>query len=214
MVRATAIAPGPVAGLADRETSPDILAVMDTDGGPDADNLDRLRDMCADLAGDLGNGQLLAWADASVPAAVPDVVFGVVSDAGLLADRDPMGRSLPRSPRQRQQQQQQKVSVPADADELWSRLWEIDEPTAIDLLISLEASGIQDRSRRARRLRRYQDEPEDIFAELARLTGPGTRWWTNTDLSEWNPVTQHTFDAMVVGAGNGIVVTLIAFEGG
>jgi hypothetical protein len=27
-------------------------------------------------------------------------------------------------------------------------------------------------------------------------------------------VTQHTFDAMVVGAGNGIVVTLIAFEGG
>jgi hypothetical protein len=187
---------------------------MDADGGPDADNLDRLRDMCADLAGDLGNGQLLAWADASAPAAVPDVVFGVVSDAGLLADSDPMGRNLARSPRQRQRQQQQKVGVPADADDLWSRLWEIDEPTAIDLLISLEASGIQDRSRRARRLRRYQDEPEDIFAELARLTGPGTRWWTNTDLTEWNPVTQHTFDAMVVGAGNGIVVTLIVFEGG
>jgi hypothetical protein len=191
-------------------TSPDILAVMDTGGPPDADNLDRLRDLCADLAGDLGNGQLLAWADASVPADVPDVIFGVVSDAGLLADSDPTGRNLPRSPRR-----WQKASVPADADELWGRLWEVDEPTAIDLLISLEASGPGDRSRRARRLRRYQDEPEDIFAEIARLTGPGTRWWTNTDLTTtWNPVTQHTFDAMVVGAGNGIVVTLIAFEGG
>jgi len=132
---------------------PAILADMDADGGPDAGNLDRLRDLCADLAGAVGDGQLLAWADASVPAAVPDVVFGAVSDAA-------------------------------------------------------------DRSRRARRLRRYQDEPRDIFAEVASLTGPGTRWWTNTDLSTWNPVTQHTFDAMVVGAGNGIVVTLIAFEGG
>jgi hypothetical protein len=183
---------------------------VDTGGDPAAENLDRLRDLCADLAGELGNGQLLAWADASVPAAVPDVVFGVVSDAGLLADSDPMGRNLARSPRR----PQQKVSVPADADELWSRLWEVDEPTAIDLLISLEASGVQDRSRRARRLRRYQNEPGDILSEIARLTGPGTRWWTNTDLTTWNPITQHTFDAMVVGAGNGIVVTLIAFEGG
>jgi hypothetical protein len=191
-------------------TSPDILAVMDTGGPPDADNLDRLRDLCADLAGELGNGQLLAWADESVPAAVPDVVFGQVADAGLLADSDPMRRNLARSPRR----QREKVSVPADADELWSRLWEVDEPAAVELLISLEASGVQDRSRQARRLRRYQSEPRDIFAELARLTGPGTRWWTNTDLTTWNPVTQHTFDAMVVGAGNGIVVTLIAFEGG
>jgi hypothetical protein len=189
--------------------SPDILAVMDTGSDPGTDNLDRLRDLCADLAGGLGNGQMLAWAEASVPAAVPDVVFGVVSDAGLLADSDPMGRNLPRSPRR-----WQKVSVPADADELWSRMWEVDEPTAIDLLISLEASGPGDRSHRARRLRRYQDDPRDIFAELARLTGPGTRWWTNTDLTTWNPITQHTFDAMVVGAGNGIVVTLIVFEGG
>jgi hypothetical protein len=182
---------------------------MDAGGAPDADNLDRLRDLCADLAGQLGNGQLLAWADASVPAAVPDVVFGVASDVGLLADSDPMGRNLARSPRR-----QLKASVPADADELWSRLWEVDGPTAIELLISLEESGAQDRSRRARRLRRYQGEPQDIFAEMARLIGPGTRWWTNTDLTTWNPVTQHTFDAMIVGAGNGIVVTVITFEGG
>jgi hypothetical protein len=182
---------------------------MDSDDDPDAGNLDRLRDLCADLAGELGDGQLLAWADESVPAAVPDVIFGVVRDAGLLADSDPRGRTSARSARR-----WQKVSVPADADELWDRLWEVDEPTAIDLLVSLETSGVQDRSRHARRLRRYQGEPSDMFAELARLTGPGTRWWTNTDLTSWNPITQHTFDAMIVGAGNGLVVTLIAFEGG
>ena len=191
--------------------SPDILAVVDTGGDPATENLDRLRDLCADLAGGLGNGQLLAWAEASVPADVPDVVFGVVRDTGLLTDSDPMGRNLARSPRR---QQQQKASVPADADEMWCRLWEVDEPTAIELLVSLEASGAGDRSRRARRLRRYQDDPREIFAEMARLAGPGTRWWTNTDLTTWNPVTQHTFDAMVVGAGNGIVVTVIVFEGG
>jgi hypothetical protein len=182
---------------------------MDAGGAPDADNLDRLRALCADLAGTLGNGQLLAWADAGVPAAVPDVVFGAVSDAGLLGDNYVLARNPGPSLRR-----WQKASVPADADDLWSRLWEVDQPTAIELLISLEASSAQDPSRRARRLRRYQDEPWDIFAEMARLIGPGTRWWTNTDLTAWNPVTQHTFDAMVVGVGNGIVVTLIAFEGG
>ena len=77
-------------------------------------------------------------------------------------------------------------------DELWSRMWEVDEPTAIDLLISLEISSVWDRSRRARRLRRYQDEPRDVFEKMVRLTGPGTRWWTNIDLTRWNPVTQHT----------------------
>ncbi len=185
---------------------------MDGDGA-DAGNLDNLRSLCADLARTLGSGQLLAWADAAVPADVPDVVFGAVSDAGLLTDSDPLGRSVPLSPRLRRLQQQ-KLGVPADADELWSRLWEIDEPTAVELLVSLEASSSQDYSRRARRIQRYQDDPAEIFAEMASLIGPGTRWWTNTDLSTWNPVTQHTFDAMIVGAGNGIVVTLVAFEPG
>src|SRR5215469_171670 len=118
---------------------------MDAGGAPGADNLDRLRELCADLAGKLGNGQLLAWVDASVPAAVPDVVFGVVSDAGLLAGGDPLGTNPALSPRW-----QQEVGLPADADELWSRMWEVDEPTAIDLLIRLEASCTRDPSRRAR----------------------------------------------------------------
>jgi hypothetical protein len=28
------------------------------------------------------------------------------------------------------------------------------------------------------------------------------------------PIAQHTFDVLVAGAGNGIIVTLIGFEGG
>jgi hypothetical protein len=184
------------------------MVIMDAGGTPDPDNLQRLRELCADLAGELGSGQLHAWADASLPAVVPDAVFGAVSGAGLLQDSDPRGRNLARSPKW------QKATVPADADELWSRLWEVDELAAVELLVSLEASSDQDRSRGARRLRRYQREPRETFTEIARLIGPGTRWWTSTDLTTWNPITQHTFDALVVGAGNGMVVTVLAFEGG
>jgi hypothetical protein len=49
---------------------------------------------------------------------------------------------------------------------------------------------------------------------MASLIGPGARWWANTDLTRWNPVTQRTFDAVVVGAGNGVILTVVTFEGG
>jgi hypothetical protein len=125
-------------------------------------------------------------------------VFQVVTDAGLLADADP------RHP----------VSIPADGDALMSRMWEVDEPAAIGLLTSLADSTRSNRPRRRRSRRGYQDDPQGVFADMARLLGPGTRWWTNTDLTTWNPITQHTFDAIVVGAGNGMIVTVIGFEGG
>jgi len=164
---------------------------------PDNSTLDRLRDLLAGLGGALVNGDLLGWAGAGDLAAVPDEVFGVVRDAGLLGDGDP------RHP----------VSMPADAQALIDRLWEIDELSATELLTSLAGSASQN-ARRGRLRRRYADDPADIFAELASLIGPGSRWWTNTDLTRWNPITQHTFDAVIVGAGNGIIVTVIAFEGG
>ena len=44
------------------------------------------------------------------------------------------------------------------------------------------------------------------------LLGHGTRWWTNTDLTGRNPVTRHTFDAAVIGVGNGITATVLTFE--
>jgi hypothetical protein len=160
-------------------------------------DLDRLRDLCADLAS-AGNGELLAWVSPGEADAVAGEVFQVVTDAGLLADADP------RHP----------VSIPADGDALMSRMWEVDEPAAMELLMSLSGSTRSSRPRKRRLRRGYQDEPEDIFAEVATLTGPAASWWTNTDLTRWNPITQHTFDAIVVGAGNGMIVTVVAFEGG
>jgi hypothetical protein len=153
---------------------------------PDGD-LDRLRDLCAGLAGEVGDGELLAWAGAGDAVAVAAEVFQVVTDAGLLAEADP------RHP----------VSIPADGDALMSRMWEVDELAAVELLTSLCESTRSNRPRRRRLRRGYRDDQEDIFTEIAGLLGPAGRWWTNTDLTRWNPITQHTFDAVIVGAGRG-----------
>lgn len=126
---------------------------------------------------------------------MPGEVFAVVRDAGLFGDGD----------------SDWSVSMPADGDALMSRLWEVDASTAIGVLAELAGSSRP----RQRHLRRMQQQgPQDILAEMARLTGSGARWWTNTDLTKWNPITQHDFDAVVVGAGGGMIVTVIAFEGG
>jgi hypothetical protein len=176
----------------------DILTVVTAD----ADSLERLTDLIAGLSTQLRNGDLLGWVNSGDIADVPATVYGVVCNAGLLGEGDP---AYP-------------VSVPADPDALMSQLWEVDEPTAIGLLTDL--AGGSGTNRRAGpphlgRLRhRYPDDPQDIFAELANLIGPATRWWTNTDLSTWNQVTQRAFDAVIAGAGNQLIVTLIVFEGG
>jgi hypothetical protein len=178
-------------------------------GEPAGDSrLARLSDLCADL-GAVTDGQLLGWADPCDPATVPDVVFTVISDTGLLS-----GGGIPDRNPAAARGRQTMASLPADADALWSRMWEVDEPTAIELLNNLAGSARPGRSHRGGPRRPSQDQPGDFFREIAHLTGPGSRWWTNTDLTTWNPVTQHTFDAVIVAAGNGMTVTLIAFEGG
>jgi hypothetical protein len=171
---------------------------MDPATAPDGlDRLGDLRDLLAGLGARLVGGGMLAWASPGDIDAMPGEVFGVVREAGLLGDGDP----------------RRQVAMPADADALSSLLWEVDERAAIDILTSLAGGAVQSRMSRRQR-RRYPDDPRDIFQELASMTGPDTRWWTNTDLTRWNPITQHTFDAIVVGAGNGIIVTLIAVDSG
>jgi hypothetical protein len=164
----------------------------------DSENLDRLRELLAGLGGALGGGGLLGWVGAGDIGDVPRQVFTVVGEAGLLGDGD----------------LRRPVSMPADAAALMSLMWEVEAAAALELLASLAGTSGPSRVRQRHLRRSYAAEPRDIFAELAGLTGPGTRWWTNTDLTNWNPITQHTFDAVVVAAGNGIIVTLIAFEGG
>jgi hypothetical protein len=177
-------------------------------------NLNQLQDLVADLGGPLSSVGLLGWVTAGELSSVPDEVFAAVRDAGLLAARDPRLSRPARGPRAGLPQLSELVTIPADADELMSRLWEIDEDAALPLLVSLAESNRPSRQRQRMLRRQWQEDPQDVFAELARLAGPGFRWWTNTDLTSWNPVTQHTFDAVIVGAGNGVIVTLIAFDGG
>jgi hypothetical protein len=66
---------------------------------------------------------------------------------------------------------------------------------------------------------RYDDDKAvDVVQTLAGLLGHGTRWWVNGEplgshgVRGWNPVTRCTFDAAIVGAGNGVVVTLLAVD--
>jgi hypothetical protein len=171
---------------------------MEPGDGPATDSLDRLRDLATGLGGSVGNGEMLAWAAPGDVDVLADEVFGVIRDAGLLGDVDPR---LP-------------VNIPADAEALMSRMWEIHEAEAIGLLVNLAVSTRADRPRQHFPRRRQEDDPQDVFDEMARLIGPGTRWWTNTDLTRWNQVTQHMFDAVVVGAGNGVIVTVVTYEGG
>jgi hypothetical protein len=196
-----------VAGQRSGET----LAAMDPGNVCGGDQLDRLRELCADFGTSVGDGGLLAWVTAGETTDVPHEVFRVVSEAGLLEDGY-SGR--PQDRRRAWRDSQRPVILPADADALMSLMWEVDEQAAIELLTSLALSAQSNRAGQRGWRRRHQTQPEDILQELVELAGPGLRWWTNTDLTRWNPITQHTFDAVVVGAGNGVILTLISFEGG
>ena len=171
---------------------------MDPGNLRDTSSLDDLRDLLAGLGAELASGSLLGWASPGDVSDVPGEVYRTIATAGLLGEGDP----------------QFAASVPANATALMSLLWEVDEPTAIGVLTSLtDAAGTPRAHQRGVR-RRYQQDPRDIFGEIARLLGPGTQWWTNTDLTTWNPVTARPFDAVVAAAGNGVIVTLVAFEDG
>lgn len=104
--------------------------------------------------------------------------------------------------------------VPADAGEFIAKLSETDEVKATGVLVWLMSTTMVYGERG-----RYEEvKARDVAKALARLLGPGTRWWTNvsswtfTPARAWNPVTQHTMDAVVVGAGGGVIVTVLAFD--
>jgi hypothetical protein len=94
----------------------------------------------------LPNGDLLGWASPGDLATVPDEVFGVVRDAGLLADGNPSQRVTVRPDAAARRSllgngdPGQRVSVPTDAAALMGLLWEVDEPAVIELLTGLAGS--------------------------------------------------------------------------
>ena len=119
---------------------------MDPGSLPDNANLDQLRELLAGLGGMLPNGDLLGWASPGDLATVPDEVFGVVRDAGLLADGNPSQRVTVRPDAAARRSllgngdPGQRVSVPTDAAALMGLLWEVDEPAVIELLTGLAGS--------------------------------------------------------------------------
>ncbi|WP_142214002.1 hypothetical protein [Streptomyces sp. SLBN-118] len=63
-------------------------------------------------------------------------------------------------------------------------------------------------------LRRDRAHALRATERLVKLLGYESRWWTNIDdlstgVRAWTPVTRQTFDGVVAGAGNGLVVTLL-----
>lgn len=184
------------------------------DGLGSSERLERLRDLLAGLGGELVTGDVLGWVSPGELGDVPHEVYTVVANAGLLGDGEPRYPPTTGRNRIRSAMNQPSAAVPADADALMSQLWEIDEPTAIDLLTTLADATGAPRPHRRQFRRRYQQEPQDVFAEIASLMGADAQWWTSTDLTTWNPVTARPFDAVVVSAGNGLIVTLVAFQGG
>jgi hypothetical protein len=165
---------------------------MSPDDVPVAIRLDRIRSLLRGLPGPLGNGEMFAWVNLGDAGAVSEEAFALIYGAGLAECLNP----------------DRPGDVPRDPAELMARLREIDEAAAMRILIGLAATTLAYHVRG-----RYEEgKARQVFEAMVRLLGPGTRWWANTDLTAWNPVTRQTFDALVVGAGNGIIVTVLAFD--
>jgi hypothetical protein len=165
---------------------------MSPDDVPVAGRLDRIRSLLRGLPGPLGNGEMFAWVNLGDAGAVSEEAFALIDGAGLAECLNP----------------DRPGDVPRDPAELMARLREIDEAAAMRILIGLAATTLAYHVRG-----RYEEgKARQVFEAMVRLLGPGTRWWANTDLTAWNPVTRQTFDALVVGAGNGIIVTVLAFD--
>jgi hypothetical protein len=99
--------------------------------------------------------------------------------------------------------------VASDTLPVGDRLAEVDVGGAVHRLISIASTTRAYHSRG-----RYdRAKATEVFGSLVRLIGHGSRWWSNTDgAGGWSPVTRHVFDAVVIGVGGGIVVTILAFD--
>nr|WP_230417207.1 hypothetical protein [Micromonospora tarapacensis] len=147
----------------------------------------------AGLSGPYGNGHLwtlIRSTDASDP--FPDA-FAFLTGAAVLDAGGPAG-----APPQ----------APQDAAQLSARMSEASQDVASALLIGMTSRTLAYGTRR----RYSQERAGELFRALLKLLGHGTRWWTNTDLVSWEPVTRHVVDAFVIGKGGGLMVAVLATD--
>jgi hypothetical protein len=173
---------------------------MDRGHSDAGERLTRIRGLVKGLAGPLGNGEMLAWVNPGDVDSMPqDVLALIVGAAERLECWVPGGS---------------RDDVPRDAADLMTKLTEVDEAKGTETLVWLLSSTMAYRVSG----RYAEDKARDVAKALARLLGYDAHWWTNTDLdgypSFWpySPVTQHTMSAVVVGAGNGVILTILAVD--
>lgn len=158
----------------------------------------RIGSLLRDLSGEAGNGgEMYAWVDPGDADSMREHVCGLIAGA--------MRSCCPGLPLARAEGQLSDAAHEPS-------LVEVDESAATELLTRLLSSGLvyEDQGRYPR------SKAQDITTTLARLLGSGTRWWTNTRPQgsgwSWYPATHHTFDALVVGVGDGVVVTILVWD--
>lgn len=158
-----------------------------------SERLARIAHLLAGLPGSYGNGHVwtsTGFAGGEDPFAG---VFAFLADCGVI---DPAGSSG--GPPQ----------APQDAEELAMCLGEVDQDAALAVLVGTTSRTLA----YGMRGRYPADRAQDVFGQLTALLGPGSRWWTNTDLGSWTPVTRNTMDALVVGTGGGVLVVVLAAD--
>ncbi|MFI7517041.1 hypothetical protein ACIBVK_26465 [Micromonospora echinofusca] len=158
-----------------------------------SERLARLQHLLAGLPGPYGNEHLWTFIRLAGSENPSTDVFAFLIDCGVIDSASSLG-----NPRQ----------APQSVDELTACLAEVNQDMALAVLL-----GVTTRTLAYRAQGRYPVyKAQDVFKKLITLLGHGTRWWTNTDLSSWKPVTRHTMDALVVGTGDGVLVAVLAAD--
>ncbi|MFG2059567.1 hypothetical protein ACGFI9_36700 [Micromonospora sp. NPDC048930] len=158
-----------------------------------SERLARLQHLLAGLPGPYGNEHLWTFIRFAGSENPFTDVFAFPIDCGVIDSASLFG-----NPRQ----------APQSVDELAACLAEVNQDMALAVLVELTTRTLAYRAQG-----RYPvDKAQDVFKKLITLLGHGTRWWTNTDLGSWKPVTRHTMDALVVGTGGGVLVAVLAAD--
>ncbi|MFG3422943.1 hypothetical protein [Micromonospora sp. NPDC048063] len=158
-----------------------------------AERLVRLRRLLAGLPGPYGNGRLWTLVRSSDAEDPFPAAFAFLTEAAVIGSGSPYGTAS---------------QAPQDAAELSARMGEVDQDAASAVLVGMTARTLAYRTRG-----RYPiGQARDVFQKTISLLGHGTHWWTNTDLEAWNPVSRHVMDALVIAAGGGVLVAVLAAD--
>ncbi|MFG2168564.1 hypothetical protein [Micromonospora chersina] len=158
-----------------------------------SERLARAQHLLAGLPGPYGNERLWTLVDVLDGADVFDRAFAFLQECAVV---DSVSRSG------------HPPKAPQDAAQLRDRLAELDQEAALSVLVETSSETLAYRMKG-----RYPKvKAREVFSRLADLLGRQTRWWSNTDLTGWDPVSRHTMDALVIGAGGGVVVAVLAVD--